>query len=249
MPITKKLLYSYDRYGKIKSVKDGAEIGNVRTEYEFDDYNNISKEYEIIGAKIEKKSYYYDNANRLLLEDSNNRTVQYEYDNSVNLIMKITGIDSNAETAYYRYDGYNRLSEFIDDYSAAEYEYNINGLRESKTVNGTKTRYIYNGADIVGEMFDDNIYTYDDVLNIISKKIRKVAQSKVKTNLNDADVEISTQIAKFAETGITIDPKDITVTNDVVCIKIYSIGIFNDIDKVLNEFDFLKKKIQMTNIF
>lgn len=150
-------MYSYDRYGKIRS---GAEIGNIRTEYEFDNFNNISREYEIIGGRIEKKSYYYDNANRLLLEDSDSRTVQYEYDNSGNLIKKITGIDSNAETSHYRYDGYNRLSEFIDDYSTAEYEYNINGLRESKTVNGTKTRYIYNGADIVGEIFDDNIYTY-----------------------------------------------------------------------------------------
>ena len=148
--------YTYDGLNRLT----GAEIGNVRTEYEFDNYNNISREYEIIGGRVEKKSYYYDNANRLLLEDSANRTVQYEYDNSGNLIKKITGIGSNAETSYYRYDGYNRLSEFIDDYSTAEYSYNINGLRESKNVNGVKTRYIYNGADIVGEIFDDNIYTY-----------------------------------------------------------------------------------------
>ena len=148
--------YTYDGLNRLT----GAEIGNVRTEYEFDNYNNISREYEIIGGRVEKKSYYYDNANRLLLEDSANRTVQYEYDNSGNLIKKITGIGSNAETSYYRYDGYNRLSEFIDDYSTAEYSYNINGLRESKTVNGVKTRYIYNGADIIGEIFDDNIYTY-----------------------------------------------------------------------------------------
>ena len=94
-----------------------------------------------------------------MLEDGQ-KTVQYEYDNSGNLIKKITGIGSNAETAHYRYDGYNRLSEFIDDYSTAEYSYNINGLRESKTVNGVKTRYIYNQENIIGEIFDDNIYTY-----------------------------------------------------------------------------------------
>ena len=90
-------------------------------------------------------------------------TTQYEYDNVGNLAKKITGIGSNAETAYYSYDGYNRLSGYIDDDTVSEYSYNIDGLRESKTVNGIKTRYVYDGANIIGEITEDMIFIVSNV--------------------------------------------------------------------------------------
>ena len=58
------------------------------------------------------------------------------------------------------YDGYNRLSGYADEYTVSEYTYNLDGLRESKTVNNIKTRYAYDGANIISEITEENIYTY-----------------------------------------------------------------------------------------
>jgi RHS repeat-associated protein len=147
--------YKYDGMNRLTRAWND----NTYTEYEFDNFNNISKEYELYGNSIETKSYFYDNANHLLLQDGK-ETVQYEYDNAGNLVKKITGIGSNAETAYYSYDGYNRLSGYADSDTVSEYAYNLDGLRESKTVNNIKTRYVYDGANILGEITEENIYTY-----------------------------------------------------------------------------------------
>jgi RHS repeat-associated protein len=147
--------YKYDGMNRLTRAWND----NTYTEYEFDNFNNISKEYELYGNSIETKSYYFDNANHLLLQEGK-ETVQYEYDNAGNLVKKITGIGSNAETAYYSYDGYNRLCGYIDDDTVSEYTYNLDGLRESKTVNNIKTRYVYDGANIIGEITEENAYTY-----------------------------------------------------------------------------------------
>jgi uncharacterized protein RhaS with RHS repeats len=37
----------------------------VQTEYEFDAYNNISKEYQLVGTDVSTKNYCYDANNRL----------------------------------------------------------------------------------------------------------------------------------------------------------------------------------------
>ena len=148
--------YSYDGMNRLTGIWENE---NLRREYEFDGYNNISKEYEIYGAEISRKSYYYDNANRLILEDGA-ETVQYEYDNSGNLTKKITGIGADAQISRYAYDGYNRLLRYTDDYTVSEYEYNADGMRESKTVNGVKTRYVYDGDNISGEITEDRIINY-----------------------------------------------------------------------------------------
>lgn len=93
-----------------------------------------------------------------MLEDGR-ETVQYEHDRAGNLVKKITGIGTNARNAYYSYDGYNRLTEYADDRTIAEYAYNIDGLRGSKTVNGVKTRYVYDDGNIAAEITEDEIAT------------------------------------------------------------------------------------------
>ena len=61
---------------------------------------------------------------------------------------------------YYGYDGYNRLEMYYNGYSESKYEYNAAGLRKSKSVNGEKTRFVYSGGDIVGEIESENYYIY-----------------------------------------------------------------------------------------
>ena len=162
--------YSYDGMNRLTGMSDG---DDTRIEYEFDDYGNISREYELIGTNVYTKSYYYDGNNHLLLSDSDTETVQYEYDNAGNLIKKITGIGDNAETARYTYDGSNRIKTYADMSAYAEYEYDTDGLRSTKTVNGEKTRYVYDNGNIIGEIFGDTINEYARGTEIIGMRNNK----------------------------------------------------------------------------
>ena len=149
--------YAYDGMGRLKTVTD--KDGNI-TEYEFDDFGNISKEYDISERGIKTKQYYYDSNNRLIMSDSPIETVQYEYDNAGNLLEKTTGYGGRIKKTFYRYDGYNRLSEYISGDVVSEYTYNLDGLRESKTVGGKYTRFMYDGMNIIGELCEGDYYIY-----------------------------------------------------------------------------------------
>ena len=148
--------YSYDGMSRLKrAIKN-----NIVTEYEFDGFNNISKEFEIADNKISKKQHFYDLNNRLILSEEQSNVIQYQYDNAGNLTKKSYFTGGKATDSYYRYDGYNRLSEFESNDTYSQYAYNPDGLREYKTVNGVKTRFMYNGADVAGELTDGNYYLY-----------------------------------------------------------------------------------------
>ena len=149
--------YAYDGMSRLRTVTD--KNGNI-TEYEFDDFGNISKEYDISERGIKTKQYYYDANNRLIMSDSKSETAQYEYDNAGNLLEKTTGYGGRIKKTYYRYDGYNRLSEYISGDVVSEYTYNLDGLRESKTVGGKYTRFMYDGMNIIGELCEGNYYIY-----------------------------------------------------------------------------------------
>ena len=94
------------------------------------------------------------------MSDSPNETVQYEYDNSGNLLEKTTGYGGRIKKTFYRYDGYNRLSEYISGDVVSEYTYNLDGLRESKTVGGKYTRFMYDGMNIIGKLCEGDYYIY-----------------------------------------------------------------------------------------
>lgn len=105
-------------------------------------------------------NYTYDSMNRLKSEtieftqnDSNTLTKSYFYDSKGNIIGTLN-IDENqisdvANT--YEYDARNRLIRVKnpDGTTLAEYTYNGNNLRQSKTVNGVTTNYVYDGSNVV----------------------------------------------------------------------------------------------------
>ena len=149
--------YTYDGMNRLQGVK---ESNGVLTEYEFDSFGNISREYILSSSGIKTTQYEYDRNNRLLISFDDKSSTRYSYDKNGNLINKIYELSGRETESYYSYDGYNRLSEYISGNTSAEYSYNPEGLRESKTVNGKYTRFIYDGANIVGELTDDNYYIY-----------------------------------------------------------------------------------------
>ena len=149
--------YTYDGMNRLQGVK---ESNGVLTEYEFDSFGNISREYTLSSSGIKTTQYEYDRNNRLLISFDDKSSTRYSYDKNGNLINKIYELSGRETESWYSYDGYNRLSEYISGNTSAEYSYNPEGLRESKTVNGKYTRFIYDGANIVGELTNDNYYIY-----------------------------------------------------------------------------------------
>ena len=159
--------YAYDGMNRLQSVTDAA---GVRTEYEFDGFGNIAKEYTLLPYGINSRGYEYDAANRLLLSYDESSATRYSYDAAGNLTEKIYELAGRETKSHYGYDGYNRLVSFVSGNTTAEYAYNPEGLRESKTVNGSPTRFLYDGADIVGELTADNYYLYYRGTELLASK-------------------------------------------------------------------------------
>lgn len=149
--------YAYDGLNRLKSV---IEHNGDQTEYEFDGFGNISKEYTLTPGDIKTKYYHYDNANRLILMYDDKTSAEYTYDAEGNMIAKVSDAGGSVSTSNYVYDGYNRLSEFYSQNTEAQYSYNPEGLRESKTVNGDTTRFLYDSGNIIGEFMGDDYYIY-----------------------------------------------------------------------------------------
>ncbi len=58
------------------------------------------------------------------------------------------------------YNNFNQLTTVTKGDSIVTYDYYANGMRKSKTVDGVTTTHIWDGQNIVGEMFVDSITTY-----------------------------------------------------------------------------------------
>ncbi len=159
--------YAYDGMNRLQSV---AEPSGLQTEYEFDGFGNIKKEYTLSATGIKSRRFEYDANNRLLLSYDESSSTRYDYDAIGNLTHKVFELAGRETESWYGYDGYNRLVSFVSGNMAAEYAYNPEGLRESKTVNGSPTRFLYDGANIVGELTADNYYLYYRGTELLASK-------------------------------------------------------------------------------
>ena len=65
------------------------ESNGVLTEYEFDSFGNISREYTLTPNGIKTTQYEYDRNNRLLISFDDKSSTRYSYDKNGNLINKI----------------------------------------------------------------------------------------------------------------------------------------------------------------
>ena len=153
-------------------------MDGVSTSYTYDGYNNrIGKTENGILT-----SYLYDNRNRLTRESftKNGQTTvtSYQYDPNGNLYSKQTltygdntiqtpevsavlmGYTADTNDMLLEYNNFNQLTTVIKGNEIISYDYYVNGMRQSKTVDGVTTTHIWDGQNMVGEMFMDSLTTY-----------------------------------------------------------------------------------------
>ena len=172
----KTATYTYDLLGRIKrETKTGSE--DISYTY---DSNNNRKEMKV-GNKV--TAYEYNKNNELLRTDTLNTDTEkdfvviYKYDKNGNQLATVNRYEipnDRKEDTYVDVDvtlGDNRLNEnVVNHYNALDqltktltknykvsFTYDAEGLRTSKTVNGKKTVFIWDGNQLVMELSESGI--------------------------------------------------------------------------------------------
>jgi len=193
--------YEYDKLGNIISVANGT----TTVSYEYDSLNQLTrvndekagktitysytngniteqKEYEYttgeLGEPTDTKTWSYtDSVWSDLLTDFNGTQISYDE------IGNPLSIGSKQLTWLGR-----QLQSIADGENTIEYAYNGDGNRISKTVNGVKTEFVYNGDILAGQksgndtlvfMYDNNSDIFGFVLNGTEYYYIKNAQNDV----------------------------------------------------------------------
>ncbi len=137
--------YLYDQLNRLAAVTDTE--GNES--YGYDAEGNRTNSHASV-------SHSHDDANRLLEDDA----YSYVYDANGNLTSKTDKTTGDVTT--YTWDSLDRLIQItFPDTSTATYAYDTFGRRIEKNVNGTVTRYLYDGWDILAE--------FDGTGNLLAK--------------------------------------------------------------------------------
>ena len=163
--------YVYDGLGRLKQES----VGGQTTAYTYDDFGNRSTMVVTGIPAPYNVAYSYDHNNRLLTETKTQGEVdeitRYGYDNNGNQIYKakeilqpinpseqesisayVLGESEDSDVTLLTYDGFNQLIQVIEGTNTLRYTYNADGLRASKTVNGTTTKHIWDGSQIALEL-------------------------------------------------------------------------------------------------
>mgnify|MGYP003200203507 CR=1 FL=1 len=169
--------YTYDAVGNILSINDGTytvsyvydglnqlvrendQRADTTTVYTYTNGNITGKKvykYTLgnVGEEIKSTSYGYSNSEwRDLLTSFNGQAVTY--DEIGNLI--------TFGSKTFEWCG-RQLERITDGDNTYVYAYNTDGDRVSKTVNGVKTEYFYNGSILAGQKTGDEtlIFMYDN---------------------------------------------------------------------------------------
>ena len=183
--------YEYDIAGNITRVaragSDGAGerntdwVTNYRT-YTYDDLNQLTK--EVNGTTGKTYTYTYDNVGNITSKSDGTSTINYTYGTDSDAGWSKLLTSYNGETIDYdaignptTYRGANltwtgrQLNSYSKNGTSITYKYDADGLRGSKTVNGTKTT-TYQYLD--GKLYyqetngNDTYFYYDSYGNIIA---------------------------------------------------------------------------------
>ena len=184
--------YSYDGDGNITQIVDG---NGKKTTYVYDDLGQLIREnieaqnktyvytYDNGGNRTSKKTYAYTTA--ASLSSLEYTEIIYTYGNAVwgdqMTAVGTTAIAYDAIGNPTTYNGYSltwdgrQLKKMEKTNSVIEFLYNADGIRTSKTVNGTEHVYTLNGSQIVSETRGDIllIYLYDESGSPIGMQYRK----------------------------------------------------------------------------
>ena len=197
---TGTLTYTYDKLGNILSVTDGT----YTTSYEYDSLNQLTRVNDEKAGKT--TTYSYTNGN---ITECNEypvgdgvldvplSTKTWEYNDSTwgDLLTNFNGesitydeignpltIGSKSLTWTGR-----QLQSITDGDTEIAYTYNGDGLRTSKTVNGEKTEYYYNGSILAGQKSGDDtlVFMYDNNSDIFGVIYNDVEYYYIKNAQND----------------------------------------------------------------
>lgn len=145
--------YTYDSLGRLKTVDEPT--GRL-TEYTYDKSGNRATQTvkdEDVDSSIE---YTYDIQNRLLetteIRNGVETLTEYKYDVNGNQIEVKETTGDTVTKSTYAYDALHRMIKTTtDDGKVIENAYDFKGLRVSKTVDGMKNKYFYNGDQLIVE--------------------------------------------------------------------------------------------------
>ena len=172
--------YAYDARGNITSVSDGQNT----TTYAYDSFDQLVRENNQAAGKT--WTYAYDDGGNIQSKTEYAyttgtlgaavRTIPYGYDDATwsDLLTSIGGQSLTADeignllsdgTWAYTWQHGRQLSGMSRSGTGITYSYDADGLRISKTVNGTTYHYYYLDSQLVEMTWDSNKlhFTYDSV--------------------------------------------------------------------------------------
>lgn len=153
--------YTYDKANNITSVSDN---GKLVARYAYDSLNRLTREDNSVFGTT---TYTYDNNGNILqktvypytLSDSltNGSVHQYGYssdgwqDQLLSYDQKQCQYDSIGNPTLYRGNTATWQGRRLVDYRGIKYTYDHNGIRTSKSANGTTVEYFYDGTTLLAE--------------------------------------------------------------------------------------------------
>jgi len=151
----KTITYQYDMLNRL--VRENNQFAGKTYFYNYSSLGNLSSVQEgsftLSGTPsdlVRTEYYYYDNATwRDLLTGYNNKNITYD----------AIGNPTSIGTANLTWQG-RTLTQYADGANTYSYEYDMSGHRISKTVNGTKTEYFYDGDQLVAQKSGNNRITF-----------------------------------------------------------------------------------------
>ena len=164
------LAYSYDEVGNITTIKKN---GNVIESYTYDSLNQL----KTVTRGNDTWTYSYDQGGNITSVQKNGTTVKsYTYGDSSwkDLLTSYNGqtitYDGIGNPLTYRggmsftWSNGRKLSSVVKGTDSISYTYDMNGLRTSKTVNGTTTQYYWLNGILEGQKTGNEyiIFLYDE---------------------------------------------------------------------------------------
>ena len=169
--------YTYDNIGNILSITDGT----YTSSYEYDSLNQLVRANDERAGKTYTYSYSNGNITEMneyayttgeLGEAVNTQTWQYGDGVWSDLVTQFNGYTITYDEIGNPVSVDNRelswrgrqLTQITDGENEISYAYNGDGQRVSKTVNGEKTEYIYNGDILAGQKTGNTVlvFMYDN---------------------------------------------------------------------------------------
>ena len=160
-------------YDGLNRLVQESETGALTQSYTYDARGNRAT-MTVTGTESYAVSYAYDANNRLLTEQKTQGLLTdlttYTYDANGNLLSKtVLAGNGGAAGSTYVYNTLNQLVSATENQRTAAYAYNTQGIRTAKVTFSTRTNYLLDGANVVGERLNGEYVSYLRGANLISR--------------------------------------------------------------------------------